>query len=64
MSLRIVQTEWPAGFKAGNAVTHRGRAAHVVAVPEGIVPAGCVPIMYDDEANCFVATPADDLNRR
>lgn len=62
--LKTVQTEWPAGFKAGKAVMHQGRTAHVVSIPEGIIPSGCVPIMYDDEANCFVAPPADDLNRR
>ena len=59
-----VQTEWPAGFTAGNAVIHQGRPGHVVAIPAGVIPAGHVLVMYDDEANCFVAIPADDLNRR
>jgi len=43
---------------------YKGRTAHVVSVPEGIIPTGCVPIMYDDEGNCFVPVPADDLTNR
>lgn len=60
--------EWPGGYREGMAVIHLAggyeRFAHVVAVPKEVVPDGCVPIMYDDEAGCFVTPPVDDLKNR
>jgi len=56
--------EWPGMYRAGMAVVHEGRTAHVVAVPKRVMPEGYVPIMYDDEEGCFVKVPADDLTRR
>ena len=64
MKTNVVQTEWPNGFKSGDAVLHNGRQGHVVSVPEGVIENGMVPVMYDDEGGCFVVVPADDLNRR
>lgn len=64
MSCKTVQTDWPNGFKAGDAVMHQSRPGHVVAIPSGIISEGRVPVMYDDEAGCFVNIPADDLDRR
>ncbi len=64
MSLRMVQTEWPGGFKSGEAVIHKGRMGHVVSIPSGIIPADRVPVLYDDESGCFVDIPVDELHRR
>ena len=61
---RLVNTEWAGGFKAGEAVTHQQRDAHVLAVPAEKIPPGEVPIMYDDESGGFVTVPADDLEKR
>ncbi len=55
---------WSCGFSDGDAVIHLGRNAHVVAVTTRVVPAGHVPVMYDDEGSCFVPVPADDLSSR
>lgn len=64
MTLVEVQTEWPAGFKSGDAVVHRGKMSHVISIAPERIPLGHVPILYDDaEKNC-VLVPADDLNHR
>lgn len=62
-SIKIVQTKW-GPFRAGAAVVHRGRNAHVISVPQEVVLSGEVPIMYDDEGGCYIDVPADDLNER
>lgn len=51
-------------YTESDAVVHNGRYAHVVAVPRSVVPAGQVPVMYDDEGGCFITVPADDLSHR
>ncbi len=54
-------------WKAGNAVIHNSRRGHVVAVKPGQTSADSdnmhVPIMYDDEANCFVNVLSSELFR-
>ena len=63
--LKLMQTKWPGNFSAGNAVTHRGRCAHVVATPPGVITSDEeVPILYDDEANCFKSVPTSELKHR
>lgn len=53
------------GLKAGQAVTHDGRKAVVVAVKSGVDPQGppTVPIMYQGEAGCFVLVPLSEITR-
>lgn len=66
MNLRMVQTEWPGGFKDGDAVRYRGRAGHVTSSPPGFISKGHIPVMYDvmykDEVGCVVAVPSDELS--
>jgi len=57
-------TQWPGDFHYGDAVVHQGRRGHVIVCPSTWdIPAGEVPVMYDDEARCFVLVPADDLTK-
>lgn len=49
------------GLRTSDAVVHQGRRGHVVSVPLEWVPAGEVPVMWDDEAGCFDLIPTDDL---
>ena len=48
MAIETLQTGWPNCFMHGDAVLHKGRRAHIMAFKPGVIPAGRVPIMYDD----------------
>ena len=63
----VVRRDQPGGYRAGDAVlVKEKRPAHVVAIPPEVASDenGQVPVMYDDEDNCFVFVPADDLRQR
>lgn len=65
MAKEILECDWPGEFKAYQAVIVRGeRRAHVIPINRAFVPAGCVPVVYDDESECFENVPADDLRLR
>ena len=71
MSEELVQFDWPGGFRAYQAVIVRdgegedGREAHVIPLKSSAVKdCGCVPVIFDDESECFNFVPVDDLELR
>ena len=61
-----MQVGYPGDWKATDAVTCEGKAAHIVAVSERFpIPVGGIPILYDNETdNKITIVPISSIKRR